>query len=226
MKPDRTVLLIALVVLIAAVFYFDLLQYFTLENWQRQRSNIQGFYSEQTALTVLLYMLVYIVYTGLSLPGAGALSLIAGALFGLWLGVIIVSVASTAGACLAFLLSRYLFKDYVQTKFGKSLERLNAGIEKDGAFYLFAMRLVPAVPFFVINLVMALTPIRLVTFWWVSQVGMLAGTVVYINAGTQLGQLTSIGDLLSPVLIGSFVLLGVFPLIAKKVIELTRARMK
>ena len=160
------------------------------------------------------------------MPGAAVLTLVAGAIFDLWVGVVIVSFSSTIGASLAFLLARYLFRDFVQARFSKHLKPINDGVEKDGSFYLFALRLVPLFPFVVINVAMALTPLRLWTFYYVSQLGMLGGTFVYVNAGSQLGQLESLSGILSPVLIGSFVLLGLFPLIAKKALDLYKAKFR
>ena len=162
--------------------------------------------------------------TGLSLPGAAIMTLVGGAIFGLLWGTVIVSFASAIGATLAFLASRYLFRDAIQAKFGDKLGAINRGVEKEGAFYLFALRLVPAFPFFVINLVMGLTPMKTWTYYWVSQLGMLAGTIVYVNAGTQIARIESLAGLVSPGLIGSFVLLGVFPLIAKRVVDWLKAR--
>ena len=174
--------------------------------------------------TMAAFFLVYVAATGLSLPGATILTLAAGAIFGLLWGTVIVSFASSIGATLAFLASRYLLRDSIQAKFGDKLKAINAGIEKDGAFYLFTLRLVPAFPFFVINLVMGLTSIKTRTFYWVSQLGMLAGTIVYVNAGTQIAQIESAAGILSPALIASFTLLGIFPLIAKKIVAVIKAR--
>ena len=162
--------------------------------------------------------------TALSLPGAALMTLAAGAIFGLGWGLLIVSFASSVGATLAFLVSRHLLRDSIQNRYGKSLKSINQGVERDGAFYLFALRLVPAFPFFLINLVMGLTPLKTWTFYWVSQLGMLAGTAVYVNAGTQLAQIQSLGDVASPGLLGAFALLGIFPIIAKKLIDGLRAR--
>ena len=167
---------------------------------------------------------MYVVVTALSLPGAAIMTLAAGALFGFWVALLLVSFASSMGATLAFLASRFLFHDTVQQRFGDRLKKLNEGVRKDGAFYLFTLRLVPAFPFFVINLVMGLTPIKVRTFYFVSQVGMLAGTAVYVLAGTQLGQIESASGLLSPELIGAFVLLGIFPWIAKGIMARLQAR--
>src|SRR5436190_14927783 len=165
------------------------------------------------------FFAIYVLVTGLSLPGAAMLTLVAGALFGLVWGVVIVSFASTIGATLAFLASRYLLRDWVQGKFGEKLRTINEGVDKEGAFYLFALRLVPAFPFFLINLVMGLTKMPTRTYFWVSQVGMLAGTIAYVYAGTQLGQFKISGGL-----IAAFVILGVFPLVAKRVLDALKAR--
>jgi pyruvate/2-oxoglutarate dehydrogenase complex dihydrolipoamide dehydrogenase (E3) component/uncharacterized membrane protein YdjX (TVP38/TMEM64 family) len=165
-----------------------------------------------------------VAVTGLSLPGAALMTLVAGAVFGLLWGTVIVSFASSLGATLAFLASRFLLRDAIQGRFGDKLRAINAGVEKEGAFYLFTLRLVPAFPFFVINLVMGLTPMKTRTFYWVSQVGMLAGTLVYVNAGTQLARLESVKGILSPGLLASFAALGLFPLVAKKIVDTVRAR--
>ena len=174
-------------------------------------------------MAVAIYALTYIAVTGLSLPGAAILTLAGGAVFGLLWGTVIVSFASTIGATLAFLAARFLFRDAVKSRFGERLQAIDAGVAKEGALYLFTLRLVPVFPFFVINLVMGLTNLKTQTFYWVSQIGMLAGTFVYVNAGTQLGKLESLSGILSPGLIGSFVLLGIFPLIANKIVEAVKA---
>ncbi len=224
MKKSKLILLAVIAILITIFFVFDLQQYLSLENFQAQRTEIVNFYEAHPWQTILIFFAIYVVVTGLSLPGATILTLAAGAIFGVFDGTIIVSFASTIGATLAFLVSRYLFKDFVQERFKSQLGSINRGVEKDGAFYLFALRLVPAFPFFVINLVMALTPIKTWTFYWVSQIGMFAGTIVYVNAGTQIGQLESLGGILSPALLLSFVLLGIFPFIAKKVLDYSKAQ--
>ncbi len=207
-----------------AFFQFDLGQYLTLDYLKAQQAQFQNFYKENTLLAIAAYTGVYITATALSLPGAALLTLLGGALFGLLIGTILVSFASTIGATLAFLVSRSLLRDWVQNKFGSFLKTINEGIEKDGAFYLFTLRLIPAVPFFVINLVMGLTPMKAVQFFLVSQVGMLAGTIVFVNAGTQLAQIESLKGILSPGLIFSFVLLGIFPLLAKKLVGFIKSR--
>ena len=219
---------IGLLVLIAALatgfFYFDLHQLLTLEGLKSGLVQFEEWQAERPFLVGGVFLLLYVIVTALSLPGAAIMTLAAGALFGLAWGTLIVSFASSIGATLAFLVSRYLLQDTVQKRFGDRLKAINEGIEREGAFYLFTLRLVPIFPFFLINLLMGLTTIRALTFYWVSQVGMFAGTLVYVNAGTQLGQLESLSGILSPSLLLSFVLLGVFPLIAKKIVDLVKAR--
>ena len=211
-----------IVLLLGAFFLLGGHSYLSLENLKAQQSAIAEFYSANTVLTVAIYMIVYIVVTALSLPGAAILTLAGGAFFGLVTGTVVVSFASTIGASCAFLVARYLFRDTFQKKFGDKLKTMNAGIEREGAFYLFSLRLIPAFPFFLINLLMGMTPIKLATFFIVSQLGMLPGTVVFVNAGTQLAQIESLQGILSPTLIGSFVLLGLFPLIVKKLMKMLR----
>ena len=226
MKRNQIILVAAVVVLVALFFAFDLQRYLSLEFLQAQRSAAVETHQANPWLTSLGFLALYVAVTGLSLPGAAILTLAAGAIFGLALGTVIVSFASTIGATLAFLLARYLLRDAVQRRFEKQLGPINEGVRKDGAFYLFALRLVPAFPFFAINLAMGLTPLKVWTFFWVSQVGMLAGTLVYVNAGQQIGQLESLAGILSPTLILSFALLGLFPLIAKKAVDTIKKRLK
>ncbi len=197
-------------------FYLDLGQYLSLEYIKERQASFSEFYEANTLLAISLYMAVYIITAALSLPGAALLTLLAGAMFGLLVGTILVSFASSIGATLAFLASRLLLRDWVQNKFSDYLKSFNDGFEKDGGFYLFTLRLIPAVPFFVINLVMGLTRMKATTFYWVSQIGMLSGTIVFINAGMQLSQIESLNGILSPDIIFSFVLLGIFPLLARK----------
>jgi pyruvate/2-oxoglutarate dehydrogenase complex dihydrolipoamide dehydrogenase (E3) component/uncharacterized membrane protein YdjX (TVP38/TMEM64 family) len=204
---------------IAAFFIFDLRQYFSIEYFQLQRAAIDGYFQANPVQAAAVFFFVYVAVTGLSLPGAAILTVVAGAIFGLLWGVVIVSFASSIGATLAFLASRYVLRDWVQAKFGDKLKPVNEGVAREGAFYLFALRLVPAFPFFVINLVMGLTPIKTRTFYWVSQVGMFAGTVAYVYAGTQLGQFR-----ISAGLVAAFVILGIFPIVAKKVLDGIKAR--
>ncbi|MCB1758422.1 MAG: FAD-dependent oxidoreductase [Gammaproteobacteria bacterium] len=224
MNLGKGILLAAVALLVAAFFIFDLGSYLTLENLKAQQAGLEQWRAENPWQSALIFFLVYIAVTALSLPGAAIMTLAIGAIFGLVVGTILVSFASTIGATLAFIIARFLLRDTVQSRFGDRLRAINRGIEKDGAFYLFGLRLVPLFPFFVINLVMGLTSIRTTTFYWVSQVGMLLGTIVYVNAGTQLAQIDSLSGILSPGLILSFVLLGLFPLIAKWVLALVKAR--
>jgi dihydrolipoamide dehydrogenase len=224
MKTSKVLVLVAVAALIGGFFLFDLGQYFSLDFFKSQQAAIDAYFQANPLRTVVVFFAIYVAVTGLSLPGAAIMTLVAGAIFGLLWGTVIVSFASTIGATLAFLVSRFVLRDSVQSRFGDSLRAINQGVEKDGAFYLFTLRLVPVFPFFVINLVMGLTPIRTWTFFWVSQVGMLAGTVVYVNAGLQIAAIDSLSGILSPALIASFALLGIFPLIAKKVVELIKTR--
>jgi len=219
MSKPRLYLLIIITLLIGTFYYFDLHQLLTLNNLKSQQETIVAYRNEHPILLTAIYALVYIAVTGLSLPGATILTLGGGAVFGLLWGTLLVSFASSIGATLAFLAARFLFRDTVNAKFGHQLKEIDAGVARDGAFYLFTVRLVPLIPFFIINLLMGLTVIKTRTFYWVSQVGMLAGTVVYVNAGTQLAKIESLSGILSPALVGSFALLGVFPFIAKKIVE-------
>ena len=224
MTLSRVLLLVALVCVIALFFVFELHSYLTLEFFSQQRDAITSYQQENPWIVIIAFFIIYVLVTGTSLPGAALLTLIAGALFGLVQGVIIVSFASTIGATMAFTITRYVFRDAVRKRFGRYLTMVDKGVERDGAFYLFAMRLVPAVPFFVINLAMGLTPLSTWRFYWVSQLGMLFGTVVYVNAGSELGQIGSLGDILSPMLWVSFAVLGLAPLIAKKLLDAIKAR--
>jgi pyruvate/2-oxoglutarate dehydrogenase complex dihydrolipoamide dehydrogenase (E3) component/uncharacterized membrane protein YdjX (TVP38/TMEM64 family) len=211
----KALIALALVLLAIILYHFGLAEYLSLEALKAKQSQFAGFYADNPVLVIGLFFLIYVIVTALSLPGAAIMTLAAGALFGLVTGTIIVSFASTLGATLAFLGSRYLLRDWVQAKFGDKLRAINEGVKKDGAFYLFSLRLIPAVPFFVINLAMGLTPIRAKTFYWVSQVGMFLGTLVFVNAGTQLAQIDGLSGIASPALIGSFVALGLLPWITR-----------
>jgi uncharacterized membrane protein YdjX (TVP38/TMEM64 family) len=220
----KAILVLLVVAAIASYFIFDLGQHLSLENFKAQQAEIIAAKNANPALYIAGFFLIYVAVTGLSIPGAAIMTLIAGALFGLVLGTIIVSFASTIGATLAFLGSRYVLRDWVQSKFGERLKAIDDGLAKDGAFYLFTLRLIPVFPFFVINLLMGLTRIKTLTYFWVSQLGMLAGTIVYVNAGTQISRIESTAGLLSPTLIGSFVLLALFPWVAKWIIALVNRR--
>ena len=199
-------------------------QVFSLACFESQRAALGELAAAHGLLFAVGFFAIYVAVTAISLPGAAVMTLIGGALFGLVEGTLLVSFASAIGATLAFLIARFVLRESVQKRFGSRLKALNRGVERDGAFYLFALRLVPVFPFFVINLAMGLTPIRTRTFYWVSQLGMLPGTLVYVNAGTQLGQVQSLSGVLSPGLIGSFVLLGLFPLIARKTLDFVASR--
>jgi pyruvate/2-oxoglutarate dehydrogenase complex dihydrolipoamide dehydrogenase (E3) component/uncharacterized membrane protein YdjX (TVP38/TMEM64 family) len=205
---------VALVV-IWAWQHFGLGSLLTLDHLKASRDTLQAQVQAQPLLTAALFFAIYVAAAALSIPGAVILTLAAGALFGLGWGLLIVSFASSVGALLAFLVARYLLRDAIQSRFGKALAPINEGVNKDGTFYLLTLRLVPVFPFWLINLLMGLTPMRAARFYAVSQIGMLAGTAVYVNAGTQLAAIQSPGDILSPGLLGSFVLLGLFPLLAK-----------
>ena len=224
MNIKKLAVLLAIVALVAAFFVFDLNQYFSLDAIKAQQQALNTQVMDNPLIAGGIFFVVYVLVTALSLPGAALMTLAGGALFGLGWGLVIVSFASSLGATLAMLISRFLLQDWVQQRFGRRLKPLNEGIEREGAFYLFALRLVPAFPFFMINLAMGLTHIKARTFWWVSQLGMLPGTLVYVNAGRELSQLDSLGGILSPGLIGAFVLLGLFPLIARKILDQVKAR--
>ena len=220
----KAFLAVAVLGLIIAFAAFDVGGMLTLDNLRSRQAAIQSYYETSPLQAAFIYFLLYVAVTAVSFPGAAVMSLAAGALFGLWRGLLIVSFASSVGALAAFAISRHLLRDAVQARLGERLRAVDAGIERDGPFYLFAMRLVPAIPFFLINILMGLTAIRTWTFYWVSQLGMLAGTLVYVNAGTQLGRIHGIGDILSPVLLGSFLLLAIFPFAARSGLEWLRSR--
>ena len=218
----KAVLALVLIGAIAAYFAFDLGQYLSLENFKASQADIVAAKDANPVLYIAGFFLLYVAVTGLSIPGAAIMSLVAGALFGVVIGTLIVSFASTMGATLAFLSSRYLLRDWVQGKFGERLRAVDDGLEKDGAFYLFTLRLIPVFPFFVINLLMGLMRIKTGTFFWVSQIGMLPATIVFVNAGTQISRIESTAGLLSPTLIASFVALAFFPWAAKGIVAIVK----
>ncbi len=220
----KALLVLFAVSALVAYFVFDLGQYLSLENFKAQQAEILAAKNAHPLIFIAGFFLTYVTITGLSIPGAAIMTLIAGALFGLVIGIVVVSFASTIGATLSFLGARYVLRDWVQSKFGERLKAIDDGLAKDGAFYLFTLRLIPVFPFFVINLLMGLTRIRTWTFFWVSQLGMLAGTIVYVNAGTQISQVESTAGLLSPTLIGSFVLLALFPWAARGLLAVVNSR--
>ncbi|WP_298468477.1 bifunctional TVP38/TMEM64 family protein/FAD-dependent oxidoreductase [uncultured Erythrobacter sp.] len=220
----KILIIAALAAIVAAYFYFDLGTYLSLEGIKQAVDDAQGFYRDNPTLVLGVFFLIYVAVTAASLPGAAIMTLAAGALFGLVTGTILVSFASTLGATLAFLASRFVLRDSIEARFGDRLKSINEGLERDGAFYLFTLRMIPAVPFFVINLVFGLTRIKTWTFAWVSQIGMFLGTIAFVNAGTQLAQIETTSGLLSPVLIGSFVFLGIVPWVAKGIIGIIKRR--
>lgn len=220
----KIALLGVIVAAIFSFFYFDLNSYLTLQGMKDSLDTFQSQIAQNPVLSIGVFFAIYVAVTALSLPGAAILTLAAGALFGLVQGLVIVSFASSVGATLAFLVSRFILRDTVRSKFKEKLKKIDEGVEKQGAFYLFTLRLVPVFPFFLINLLMGLTSLKTWTFYWVSQVGMLAGTAVYVNAGTQLAQIDSLSGIVSPGLIFSFVLLGIFPWIAKAIVAVVNRR--
>lgn len=239
-KPENTpapggrstvikVVVFLLVAAAAAIGYWQFGDALTLENLADREAALREAKANAPLLVFGIGFLVYVIVTGLSLPGAAALTIASGWFFGFLQGTLLVSFASTTGATLAFLFSRYLFRDAIQRRFGDRLAKFNAALEKEGPFYLFTLRLIPAVPFFVLNLVMGLTPIRTWTYWWVSQIGMLAGTMVYVYAGASVPGLSELaergmGSILTPRLIVAFVVLGLFPITVKKIMARVRAR--
>ncbi|MBX3667944.1 MAG: FAD-dependent oxidoreductase [Rhodocyclaceae bacterium] len=224
MSRGRLLLLAASLLAVLGFFAFGLERYLSIDYFQSRRADLEAWRAARPIAAAAAYFGVYVAVTALSLPGAAILTLAAGAIFGLGWGTLIVSFASTLGATLAFLSARFLLRDWVEARFGARLAAINAGMRKDGGFYLFTLRLVPAFPFFMINLLMGLTPIPARRFYWVSQIGMLAGTLVYVNAGTQLAGLHSAAGILSPALLLSFTLLGLFPLLARRLLGLHAAR--
>ncbi len=224
MNKTKITLLVGVIILVALFFIFDLGQYLNLEYLKEKQAVMDDYHEREPVTTTVSFFFLYVIITGLSLPGAAILTLAAGAIFGLLWGTVISSFASTIGATLAFLFSRYLFRESIQGRFADKLTAVNRGMDEEGAFYLFTLRLVPIFPYFIINLVMGLTTIRALTFFLVSQAGMLAGTIVYVNAGTQIAKIEQLKDILSPGLILSFVLLGIFPLLAKKTVDYMKKR--
>src|ERR1700690_103655 len=224
-KIAKRIILVTLVVGLAIlVKVLGLEQYFTLAYVKASQARLAAVYADHRLMVIAAYMAVYILVTSLSLPGAAIMTLAARAIFGLLTGTIVVSFASTIGATLACFISRFVLRDWVQGRFGNKLKEVNDGIAREGAFYLFTLRLIPVFPFWLINLVMGLTKMPLRTFYLVSQVGMLAGTMVYVNAGKELAKIDSISGILSPGLVLSFVLLGLFPLATKKLLSLYKSK--
>jgi pyruvate/2-oxoglutarate dehydrogenase complex dihydrolipoamide dehydrogenase (E3) component/uncharacterized membrane protein YdjX (TVP38/TMEM64 family) len=224
MRLRQIVLLLLLALAIGAFVALDFGRFLSFEQLKASQASFAQLHAEHPFTVAAVYFLVYVLATALSIPGAVVITLAGGAIFGLWQGLLIVSFASTVGATLAFLASRFLLRDWVEARFGQRLADINAGVNREGGFYLFTLRLIPVVPFFLINLLMGLTRMKVWTYYWVSQIGMLAGTAVYVNAGTQLAQLDSLQGILSPALLGSFVLLGIFPLIARRIVAAVQKR--
>jgi uncharacterized membrane protein YdjX (TVP38/TMEM64 family) len=226
MKLKKIVILIIIALLIVAVRVFHLDQYLTLSYLKGSLDRLRALYENHQLAALAGYFTVYVLTTSLSIPGASPLSIAGGAIFGFWVTTIVVSFASTIGATLACFVSRFLLRDWIQNKFGDKITKVNEGIEKEGAFYLFTLRLIPIFPFWMINLVMGLSKMSLFKFYWVSQIGMLPGTMVYVNAGKELAKVESIKGIFSPSLIISFALIGIFPITIKKLVALYRSRMK
>ncbi len=224
MSPKKALILVVVLAAAVTFFAFDLGHYLSLDFVKQSQSQFADQFAQKPVTVTLAFFAIYVAITALSLPGAAIMTLAAGAGFGLVLGTIVVSLASTLGATLAMLVARYLLRGPIEARFGRRLVEVNKGIEREGGFYLFTLRLIPAIPFFALNLLMGLTRMKTWTFFWVSQVGMFAGTVAYVYAGTEIAKIDSLGSILSPGLIGAFVLLGIFPLIARKVIDIVKQR--
>ena len=224
MKNKKIIVVALLAAAVAAYFALDLGQYLNLQYLKDSQQSFQDYYSQYPVKAISLYFALYVLVTALSFPGAAVVTLAGGALFGLAMGTLIVSFASAIGATLAFLISRHLLREPIKRRFRKQFDAIDEGVKRDGIFYLFTLRLVPIFPFFVVNLLMGLTAMRTWTYYWSSQLGMLPGTLVYVNAGTQLGQVESLRDVVSPGILLSFAALGLFPLIAKKLLDVVRQR--
>ncbi len=224
MLNKKVLLIIGLMLAVTSFFLFDLGQYLTLDYIKLQKEAFADFYASNKIMTLAIYMTLYIGVTALSLPGAAILTLAGGALFGVVTGVILISFASTIGATLAFLISRFVLRDTLENKYRDRIKKINDGIEKEGKFYLFALRLVPVFPFFLINILMGLTAMPVLAFFWVSQLGMLPGTIAFVYAGTQLSEIESIGDILSLGMITAFAVLGLLPIVTSKVLDALRAK--
>ena len=224
MNPRQIFIAVLLLAGIAAFFAFDLGRYFSLAFLKESQASFQALYAQKPVTVAVVFFAVYVAVAALSLPGAAIMTLAGGAAFGLVRGTVLVSFASCLGATLSMLAARYVLRDAIQKRFGKRLDAINKGVDNEGALYLLTLRLVPAVPFFVVNLLMGLTRMKTWTFYWVSQLGMLAGTLVYVNAGTQIARIDSLKSVLSPALIGSFVLLGLLPLAVGGVLKWLKRR--
>jgi uncharacterized membrane protein YdjX (TVP38/TMEM64 family) len=226
MKLKKILILIVIVSLMVAVKALNLDQYLTLSYLKSSLDKFKVLYENHRLMVIAGYFVIYVLTTSLSLPGASPLGIAGGALFGFWTATLVVSFASSIGATLACLVSRFLLRDWIQNRFGDKIARVNEGIEKEGAFYLFSLRLIPVFPFWMINLAIGPTKMSLVKFYWVSQIGMLPGTMVFVNAGKELAKIDSLTGILSPGLIISFALIGIFPIMVKKLVSLYRSRKK
>lgn len=222
----RFVISLFVVAVVIAAWRWHIADYLNLDFIRAQQTTIKSYYSEHPFLTVGLFFAAYVAVAALSLPGAAVMTLLGGALLGFWQGLIAVSFASTIGATLAFLLARFLLKDWIQERYQKQLATLNEGFRNEGAFYLFALRLIPVFPFFLVNILTGVVPLKTRHFYGASQLGMLPGTAVYVYAGTELSKIQSLSDIASPSLLAAFIVLGVFPLIAKKIVAALRRRRK
>jgi uncharacterized membrane protein YdjX (TVP38/TMEM64 family) len=226
MKLKKIVILIVIVGLVVAVKVFNLDQYLTLSYLKESLDKFKALYENHRVMVIAGYFILYVLTTSLSLPGASPLGIVGGALFGFWTATLVVSFASTIGATLACSVSRFFLRDWIQRKFNDKIAKVNEGIEKEGVFYLFTLRLMPLFPFWMINLVMGVTKMSLFKFYWVSQIGMLPGTMVFVNAGKELAKIESLKGILSPGLIISFALIGIFPIMVKKLVALYSSRRK
>jgi len=223
----KKIAIILIAIVIITIFYiFDLDRFLTLSYIKNSQENFKALLSEHTLFVIACYMGIYILVTSISLPGATVLTLAGGALFGLWVGTIIVSISSAIGATIACFFSRFLLRDWVNARFGDRVKTIDEGIKNEGAFYLFSLRLIPVFPFFVINLVLGLTKMSLFKFAWVSQLGMLLGTIVYVNAGKEIAKIDSLSGILSLNLIFSFILLVASPIVIKKFINICKSKEK
>lgn len=226
-KLIKQIMVVVVIICLFAVYeILNLGQYLTLSHIKASREKLALLYSEHRILVIAVYMLIYILYSSLPLPGAEILSIAGGVLFGVWAGTIIVSFSSSIGATLACLISRFLLRDCLQSRFGDWVSTINRGIERDGAFYLFSLRLIPVIPYFAVNLVMGLSRMPLKTYYLVSQIGMIPATFLFVNAGKELTRINSPSDVLSPRLLLSLVLIGLFPLVAKKLLILYKLNRK
>ena len=219
-KSHRKIVIVFVIISIIGAFkIFNIGQYFTLSYIKESQESFELLYTESPVAVIAAYIVIYIITTSLSLPGAAVLTIGGGALFGLITGTLVVSFASTIGATIACFVSRFLLRGWIQGKFSEKIKKVNEGVESEGAFYLFTLRLIPVFPFWMINILIGVTKMPLFKFYWVSQLGMLPGTIVYVNAGKELAKIESLKGILSPSLILSFVLIGILPIIVKKLIS-------